>query len=65
MEIKTVIQTAARIPLGFLMERDNDIVAYTMSQIPLAKYDKRTGCTMTMANVIVARGNILSSYLVG
>ena len=62
-EDRTTIFDVQRRPLGYLVENARYITAYKTSMIPVAKYDKVTGFTLTMANVQLAKGNVVASYL--
>jgi hypothetical protein len=59
----TIISDPANRPLGKLVENDQWIFACTMANVALAKYDKRSNLTMDMANRVLAKGNVVASYL--
>lgn len=53
----------AGIPIGQLVESEQNIVAQTLTGIPLAQYNKRSDQTCTMAGIPICQGNILASFL--
>lgn len=57
------IATPSGLQVGYLLEHQHRIEAYSASGLRLGYYDKRTDKTYDSSGRIIARGNIASSLI--
>lgn len=63
LSVTTMIQDINRRPLGFLEETEDIIVAKNTNGVPLALYDKKFDYTRDLNGNILARGNLLITFI--